>query len=156
MLGLLEARADVFSRAHLDPGHFTASAFVLCPEGRRLLMIHHAKLGRWLQPGGHVEPSDVSLHAAAEREAKEETGVVGLEPWSPGIFDLDIHLIGASTREGAHSHFDVRYAFRARGEALRASAEVRGARWVELDKVRELNPEESVVRCVERLRHALA
>ena len=152
MLELLEAPRDVFARSHLDPGHFTASAFVLCPEGRRLLMVHHTKLGRWLQPGGHIEPSDISLHAAAEREAKEETGVSALEPLGTSIFDVDIHLIPPSTREGAHSHFDVRYAFRARTGRLVAAAEVQAARWVELDEVRELNPEESVIRCVERLR----
>lgn len=152
MLELLAAPGDVFARSHLDPGHFTASAFVLCPEGRRLLMVHHIKLGRWLQPGGHVEPSDTSLHAAAEREAKEETGVSALEPLGAGIFDVDIHLIPPSTREGAHSHFDVRYAFRAQTVSLVAAAEVQAARWVELDEVHALNPEESVIRCVDRLR----
>jgi 8-oxo-dGTP pyrophosphatase MutT (NUDIX family) len=152
MLALLEEPRDVFARSHLAPGHFTASAIVLCPEGRRLLMVHHTKLGRWLQPGGHVEPSDVSLQAAAEREAREETGVSALEPLGAGIFDVDIHLIPPSEREGAHSHFDVRYAFRARTASLVAAAEVQAARWVELDQVRELNPEESVIRCVDRLR----
>jgi 8-oxo-dGTP pyrophosphatase MutT (NUDIX family) len=152
MLELLEVSPDVFARSYLDPGHFTASAFVLCPEGRRLLMVHHRKLGRWLQPGGHIEPSDESLHAAARREALEETGVSELEPLGAGIFDVDIHPIPASPREGAHSHFDVRYAFRARTEGLVAAAEVQAARWVELDEVRELNPEESVIRGVERLR----
>lgn len=152
MLALLAGPADVFGRGNLDPGHFTASAFVLCPEGRHLLMVHHAKLGRWLQPGGHVEPGDLSLQAAAEREAREETGVFELEPLGDGIFDVDIHLIGASTREGAHSHFDVRYAFRATAHQLGASGEVHGARWVELDQVGRLNPEESLSRCVERLR----
>lgn len=151
MLELLAAPRDVFARSHLDPGHFTASAFVLCPEGRRLLMVHHKKLGRWLQPGGHVEPSDPSLRDAAEREAKEETGVSSLEPLGAGIFDVDVHLIPPSTWEGAHSHFDVRYAFRARTVSLIAAAEVQAARWVALEEVRELNPEESVIRCVERL-----
>lgn len=152
MLDLLDVPRDVFARSHVDPGHFTASAFVLCPEGRRLLMVHHTKLGRWLQPGGHIEPTDVSLYAAAQREVSEETGVSELEPLGSGIFDVDIHLIPPSAREGAHSHFDVRYAFRARTESLVAAAEVQAARWVELDAVRELNPEESVIRCVERLR----
>jgi 8-oxo-dGTP pyrophosphatase MutT (NUDIX family) len=155
MLDLLASPGDRFSRARLDPGHFTASAFVLCPEGRRLLLVHHAKLGRWLQPGGHIEESDRSLLSAAEREAREETGVSLLEPLGVGIFDVDVHWIPPSTREGQHTHFDVRYAFRARSDRLVASAEVRDARWVDLEAVADLNPEESVIRCVERLRSPL-
>ncbi len=155
MLDLLAA-PGAFSRLSLDPGHFTASAFVVCPEGRRLLLIHHAKLGRWLQPGGHIEPTDTSLLAAAEREAIEETGTLGLEPLCPGVFDVDVHLIAASSKEGAHAHFDVRYAFRAQTDRLVASAEVRAARWLEFGRVAELNPEESLVRCVDRLRFVRA
>jgi hypothetical protein len=46
----------------------------------------------------------------------------------------------------------VRYAFQAQTLELTVSSEVRAARWVELGAVLELNPEESVIRCVERLR----
>jgi 8-oxo-dGTP pyrophosphatase MutT (NUDIX family) len=172
MLALLRSPANVFSRAQFVPGHFTASAFVVCPERRRLLLVHHAKLGRWLQPGGHIEPGDVSLSAAARREVTEETGAQELQPlelpclagaWAgqgvsrlgsdePPIFDVDIHWIPASSKEAAHAHFDVRYAFRAGSLELCASGEVRSARWVELGAVAQLNPEESIMRCVDRLR----
>jgi 8-oxo-dGTP pyrophosphatase MutT (NUDIX family) len=57
------------------PGHFTASAFVLHPSGEALLLILHRKLGMWLQPGGHLESSDVDHLGAARREVAEETGV---------------------------------------------------------------------------------
>jgi 8-oxo-dGTP pyrophosphatase MutT (NUDIX family) len=150
VLGMPEG--SPFSRLQFDPGHFTASAFVLCPEGTKVLLVHHAKLGRWLQPGGHVESGDVSLFAAAQREAVEETGVRGLTPLAPGIFDVDIHAIPPSAREESHAHFDVRYAFQARTLELTVSSEVQAARWVELGAVLELNPDESVIRCVERLR----
>jgi 8-oxo-dGTP pyrophosphatase MutT (NUDIX family) len=151
MIDLLAA-PSAFSRTSLDPGHFTASAIVVCPENQRVLLIHHVKLGRWLQPGGHIEPTDTSLLAAAEREAIEETGALGLEPLYAGVFDVDVHLIPASSKEGAHAHFDVRYAFRAQTDRLAASAEVRAARWLEFGRVAELNREESLIRCVDRLR----
>jgi 8-oxo-dGTP pyrophosphatase MutT (NUDIX family) len=147
---LLNAPGDGFSRRHLDPGHFTASAFVICPERRRLLMIRHPKLGRWLQPGGHIEASDPSCCAAAQREVQEETGVAELELLEPGIFDVDVHAIPANSKEGAHAHFDVRYAFAARSTRLRVS-EVKAARWVELPEVAALNDEESIARCVRGL-----
>jgi 8-oxo-dGTP pyrophosphatase MutT (NUDIX family) len=148
---LLEQPGDVFSRAHLDPGHFTASAFVLCPERRRLLLIRHPKLGRWLQPGGHIELVDSSCQLAAMREVREETGVAELELFEPGIFDVDVHLIPATPKEGPHAHFDVRYAFVATRDELTASEEVKAARWVELAAVASLNAEESIARGVRGL-----
>jgi 8-oxo-dGTP pyrophosphatase MutT (NUDIX family) len=151
LLGLLSLPANPFERSHLHPGHFTASAFVLCPERRRLLLIRHPKLGRWLQPGGHVEASDVTLLAAARREVQEETGVDSLEPFEPGIFDVDVHLIPPTAKEGAHAHFDVRYAFVAPREELTVSNEVKAARWVELEAVAGLNDEESIARPVQAL-----
>jgi 8-oxo-dGTP pyrophosphatase MutT (NUDIX family) len=160
MLDLLRQPGDAFSRTHLDPGHFTASAFVVCPERRRLLLIRHPKLGRWLQPGGHIEPGDVSCLAAAQREVREETGVAQLVPLGmrgvpaglpEGIFDVDVHSIPANPREGAHAHFDVRYAFEARTAQLTVSDEVKAARWVELEAVAALNDEESIARPVRAL-----
>jgi 8-oxo-dGTP pyrophosphatase MutT (NUDIX family) len=162
LLDLLELPGDVFSRAHLDPGHFTASAFVVCPERRRLLLIRHPKLGRWLQPGGHIEPADAGCLAAARREVSEETGVAELVPLgaelaggAQGIFDVDVHAIPANPREGAHAHFDVRYAFEARTDQLIVSDEVKAARWVELEAVAALNDEESIARPVRALLGAL-
>jgi 8-oxo-dGTP pyrophosphatase MutT (NUDIX family) len=127
---------------------------VLCPERRHVLLVHHQKLRRWLQPGGHVEPTDPTLLDAARREVAEETGIVPGALLGDGIFDVDIHPIPASPKDGAHLHFDVRYAFVAgvEGLALTASPEVLGARWVELDAVPRLTDEESVLRCIERLR----
>jgi 8-oxo-dGTP pyrophosphatase MutT (NUDIX family) len=156
LLGLLEQPGDVFSRAHLEPGHFTASAFVLCPERRRLLLIRHPRLGRWLQPGGHIESVDTSCLGAARRELWEETGVSELGLLEPGIFDVDVHAIPATPKEGAHAHFDVRYAFQAPTDRLTLSDETTGdevkvARWVELGAVAALNPEESIARCVRAL-----
>lgn len=153
MRELLAAPGDPFSRQHTAPGHFTASAFVLCPERRRVLLIRHPKLGRWLQPGGHVEAGDADLVAASKREVREETGVVVDGPVG-GIFDVDIHRIPQGEREPAHEHFDVRYAFIARSDRLEASSEVLGARWVELSEVATLTDEDSVLRCTERLRAA--
>jgi 8-oxo-dGTP pyrophosphatase MutT (NUDIX family) len=150
MLRLLE-RPMPFSRGSLEPGHFTASAFVLSSDRRRVLLIHHKKLGRWLQPGGHVEASDEDLWGAARREVSEETGVTSLRSPQEGIFDLDIHEIPDTPREPAHRHFDVRYLFVADNEQLVASPEVDAARWVPLGGVRELNSDASVVRCTDIL-----
>ena len=56
-------------------GHFTASAFVISKDNRRLLMVHHNILKRYLQPGGHIDKNDRNPLDAAKRELFEETGI---------------------------------------------------------------------------------
>ena len=66
----------------------------------------HRKLGRWLQMGGHCELSDVSVRAAAAREAREESGIRGLNISAMPI-NLDRHALQC---DGRHlDHLDVQY-----------------------------------------------
>ncbi len=138
------------SRDHFEPGHLTASAFVLSPEGDAVLLIFHKKLGIWVQPGGHVEPGDADLEQAARREVQEEVGLE-LEPAAARVFDVDIHAIPARKAEPAHEHFDVRFCFRARSRGYRVSDEVVDARWAALGAMEQLTTDESVLRAVRKL-----
>ena len=114
MLALAGSPDDPCARDHFVPGHFTASAFVLDAEGTSVLLIFHEKFRRWLQPGGHVDPEDGDLVAAALREVQEETGLSEVDVVGEGWFDLDIHDIPARKGDPAHQHFDVRILLRAR------------------------------------------
>jgi 8-oxo-dGTP pyrophosphatase MutT (NUDIX family) len=107
MVNLLTSAPTPFSRAHFEPGHFTASLFIVDPHSGRLLLHHHRRLDRWLQMGGHVE-GDEHPHAAALREGREESGLGDLELFG-GIFDVDVHAIPAAKDEPDHHHFDIRY-----------------------------------------------
>ena len=107
---LLHAHANVFERSHL-PAHFTGSAWLVSADGLRVLLMHHRKLDRWLQPGGHAD-GDADLARVALREAQEETGVSALRV-EDGIFDIDRHRIPACASEPEHWHYDVRYVVRA-------------------------------------------
>ncbi len=152
MLALLDGAADPFARASFAPGHFTASGFVLSPDGSALLLVHHRKLDRWLQPGGHVEAGDRDIVAAARRELAEEVGLADLPLEVDGIFDLDVHAIPALAREPAHEHFDVRLLFRAHSLQLRAGNELHAARFVPLEEIEAGAPDRSVLRAARKLR----
>lgn len=51
---------------------FTVSLFVV--QDRKVLVILHRKLGKWLPLGGHIE-LDEDPEQAALREAREESGL---------------------------------------------------------------------------------
>ncbi|MEU7736778.1 NUDIX domain-containing protein [Streptomyces griseus] len=73
LLETLDASHEVTYRTL--PGHITCSAAVIDHDGRVLHVRHIASGGKWLLPGGHVEPEDATLMAAAVREVHEETGI---------------------------------------------------------------------------------
>lgn len=113
------------------PGHLTGSALVVDSAGANTLLLLHAKLGRWLQPGGHAD-GDANLAAVALREATEETGINGLRIW-PHPLHLDIHEVDPPG-EDPHLHYDVRFLVQApAGAQAQGNHESRGLRWVPLD-----------------------
>jgi 8-oxo-dGTP pyrophosphatase MutT (NUDIX family) len=148
---LVTDSGDPFSRYSFDPGHFTAGGCVLSPDGGSVLLVHHKRLDKWLQPGGHVDPEDTSVIAAAEREVVEETGVV-LADTVPALLDIDIHQIPSGRGEPRHRHFDLRFLFcAARADLEPAQDEVNAADWVPFGEVAQLSTEVSLRRMVNKL-----
>jgi 8-oxo-dGTP pyrophosphatase MutT (NUDIX family) len=120
---------------HRDGGsrHITASCLVFDPDTDSVLLNHHGKARLWGQFGGHLEPVDDSLRAAARREALEESGLLDLGWVSPAPIDLHVHDL--STAFGACSrHFDVVFAAKASvSESPSVSAESLDVAWFGLD-----------------------
>jgi 8-oxo-dGTP pyrophosphatase MutT (NUDIX family) len=137
-LAFVRGTADPYGRDGFAPGHVTASAFVAHPEDRSILLVAHRTIGRWIQPGGHVDPDDADAVAAAIREAVEETGVGDLVPVGAGLLDVDVHRHpGKPGGDPPHVHFDLRFGFRASSADLAPSDEVGDARWVPLEGIDE-------------------
>lgn len=134
MLDLLAQGPRCLDREHTEPGHFTASGFVLSPDLEQLLLIRHRKLGLWLQPGGHIEAADPSPLEAALREVQEESSLRSVELLRP-LVDLDIHQIPAWGEVGAHLHFDLRVLFRAESWEVQGESRDSPARWFPLHQL---------------------
>lgn len=145
--------ADALERRCM-PGHLTGSAFVVDHAGERTLLLLHAKLGRWLQPGGHAD-GDGNLVHVAWREATEETGIEGLTIW-PVPIDVDIHRVGTpgaiqgprpNRAEGPHDHLDVRFLVIAPpGAAPVGNHESRALRWVDRAELAGVTDEPGLLR----------
>ncbi len=136
---------DAYQRTHL-PGHITGSAFIVSPDFRQTLLVHHAKLNRWLQPGGHCD-GDPDVTRVALREGEEETGLHSLRLNTSTIFDLDIHPIPQRKDFPAHDHYDVRFlVYGDPAEKITVSEESFDVRWVMLSSLEEYTQEESVLR----------
>lgn len=104
--------------AHIhDKIDFTTSAYIVHPNLDKVLLIHHKKLNRWLQIGGHVE-LDEDTDTALLREIKEESGLeVELLADRPGkaaanekvLYRPDFMNLHALSTPQGHYHLDLRF-----------------------------------------------
>jgi 8-oxo-dGTP pyrophosphatase MutT (NUDIX family) len=133
VLAFTLARSDACIR-ECEPGHVTASAIVLDAAGTNVLLTLHPRLGRWVQLGGHCEPDDADIVAAALRESTEESGIESLAI-SPHLAAVHVHPVtcslGVPTR-----HLDLQFIARAPASAqIAVSDESLDVRWWPVDQL---------------------
>ena len=149
MIRFIEEEEECFLR-QLQKGHLTGSAWITDQQNSSVVLVHHRKLDRWLQPGGHAD-GITDIYEVALKEAMEETGLQGLQS-SRKIFDVDIHLIPANSKDPAHFHYDIRYHFIAPSEStLIVSPESHEVSWVPVNHVeKHSGSEPSILRMLEK------
>jgi len=151
----VDGQTDPFDR-RIPHAHLTGSAFVISHDGQRVLLLHHRKLNRWLQPGGHADEGESSGEAVALREAREETGIRGLalHPRAPRPLDVDVHDIPARPAEPAHQHLDLRYLVVAPAGAAHRPAprEARVTQWFAWTELPGLDLDPGLVRGLAKAR----
>jgi 8-oxo-dGTP pyrophosphatase MutT (NUDIX family) len=152
---LAESAADPWRRDL--PLHVTASALIVHPQTRRVLLRWHQRQQAWLQVGGHGDPGESDPVAIALREAAEETGLPDLALWpDTEIRHIVIVDVPPGKGEPAHEHADLRYFMTTRAPAA-ARAENDGAplRWLSLTEARETTSEANLRETLSRLAREL-
>lgn len=148
MIAFIEAQPSCFERS-LAQGHITASAWLVSEDFSKALLLHHAKLDKWMQAGGHCDGNPNVLEVAI-KEALEESGLPLIEPVSEKIFDIDIHFIPERVKEAAHHHYDIRFLLRAIGSDLcQKNHESKALLWIKKNSQLPTNSR-SVVRMYEK------
>lgn len=149
MLSFIEENVDCFERS-LEIGHITGSSWLLNKAGDKTLLMHHKKLDKWLQLGGHAD-GDSDILAVAIKEAQEESGITSIEPVMSTIFDIDIHKIPAHGAIKEHFHYDVRFLLKVTGdEDISINGESNELRWIGKNRKELLSSEPSVVRMFDK------
>jgi 8-oxo-dGTP pyrophosphatase MutT (NUDIX family) len=140
---------DCFKRELLI-GHVTASAFIVDLEAEKVLLLHHKKLDRWLQPGGHCDGETDTLEIT-KKEVSEETGIV-FSGFNREIFDLDIHTIPERKGIPEHLHYDVRYLFEVDSQIpFEANEESNDLKWIDFSDLKNYTSEVSILRMLEKI-----
>ena len=115
MLAFLHSGAELITRNN-PVAHLTASAWVVSPDRKQVIMVYHNLYKSWSWMGGHAD-GDWDLLGVAKKEVMEECGLQELTVASPEIFSLEILSVAGHEKKGqylsSHLHLNVTYLFEA-------------------------------------------
>lgn len=133
---------DIGDRKNIPAGHMCANLVIVDRDKKKILMIFHKALNKWLTPGGHFDYEDEFLDTTAYREAYEETGVSVPRFLTLGQLPvyIDYHDIPESMakKEATHMHFVFYYMALASADSIKINLqlnEVSEARWFSYEEI---------------------
>jgi 8-oxo-dGTP pyrophosphatase MutT (NUDIX family) len=144
--------------------HFTASVWIITKtKPRKVLLIHHKKFDKWLQPGGHIEKFENPVEAAI-REVKEETGV-DISSLAEEIIKLNKEgaflpvprflmeqILPENPKEPRHFHLDIQYVIEISQQEVQHNLyESYGIGWFTKEEARKLNTYPDAIMIIEKL-----
>lgn len=141
-LAWLDRDEDISIRENLTC-HLTASAWVVTPDRKKVLMAYHKLYDSWAWLGGHAD-GDWDLHRVAEKEAREESGIATLTAVSAAPVSLEILTVSGHEKKGkyvpCHLHLNLTYLFEAEPEQELACKpdENTGVAWLDTDALGQL------------------
>ena len=152
---LAAAQPEPWDRS--TPLHLTASALIVHPPTRRVLLRWHQRQRAWLQVGGHADPGEQDALAIARREAAEETGLADLVSWpDEAILHVAIVPVPAGRGEPAHEHGDVRFVLATDApDTIRAENADAALRWLTVPDAARLTTEANLRESLRRLQRRL-
>ncbi len=148
-IAFVSQNEDCFMRELLE-GHITASAWIIDQNTQKTVLIHHKKLQKWFQPGGHCD-GNADVLSVAFKELAEETGLNEIKILSENIFDVDIHQIPERKGIPSHLHYDIRFLFLGNSsETPKVSDESLAVEWVSWVQIPDFNSSESILRMLRK------
>lgn len=139
ILKLLRSEENLLTRENKTV-HLTASAWVVSPDRKQVVMVYHNLYRSWAWMGGHAD-GDADLLRVAKKEVMEECGLTELTVVSPEILSLEILCVDGHEKKGeylsSHLHLNVTYLFEADpAETLRIKPdENSGVGWVRVEDI---------------------
>ena len=133
LLARMRRGEELYTRDNPD-AHFTASAWVVSPDRKQVLMAYHNLYGSWAWLGGHAD-GERDLLQVALREAEEESGLKNVRPVSPEIYSVEVLTVDGHIKRGAyvssHLHLNLTYLLEAdeKDELFVKPDENSGVRW---------------------------
>lgn len=139
LLRWLVSGAEIFTRNN-PVAHLTASAWVVSPDRKYVLMAYHNLYDSWAWLGGHAD-GEADLQAVAAREAREESGIREVRPLTDMPVSLEILTVDGHEKKGkyvsSHLHLNLTYLFEAdMDQALAVKPdENSGVAWIPVEEI---------------------
>ena len=115
ILAALRSGAELITRKN-PVMHLTASAWVVSPDRKQVVMAYHNLYRSWAWLGGHAD-GDWDLQRVAKKEVMEECGLTDVTAVSNEILSLEVLCVDGHEKRGeylsSHLHLNVTYLFEA-------------------------------------------